>query len=98
MLKDFLNFIKEYNVTGLAIAFVMGSATDAFIKSFVNNLVMPLFSPLLTAQWREAVIQIGFVRFGIGAFIADAIHFIILAFVIYLVVKRVMKLDRIPKK
>ncbi len=98
ILKEFFGFLKEYNVIAIAIAFVMGTATDTFIKSFVNNLIMPFFDPLLTTTWRESLWTIGPFRFGIGAFVADLLSFLILAFVIFLVVKRVMKLAQVPKK
>ncbi|NQV89987.1 MscL family protein [Candidatus Uhrbacteria bacterium] len=96
--KEFFVFLREYKVMTLAIAFVMGTATDTLVKSLVNNLVMPFFGPLLTTGWRESLVHIGPFAFGIGAFVADALYFVILAFVIFLVVKRIMKLDTVPGK
>lgn len=98
LIKDFLSFIKEYNVVALAIAFVMGTATDTLVKSLVNNLVMPLFRPLLETSWRESVVSIGPFEIGIGPFLGDLLYFLILAFVIYIVVKRIMKLEEVPGK
>lgn len=98
LLKDFLTFLKEYKVAALAIAFVMGTATDTLVKSIVNNLIMPFFNPLLNTGWRESVVAIGPFEFGLGAFIGDALHFMILAFVIFVVVKRIMKLEIVPGK
>ena len=98
-LKDFFTFLKEYNVMALAIAFVMGTSTDALVKSTVNNLVMPLLGPLFVADsWRDSIWNIGPFHIGLGAFFADLLHFIILAFIIFLFVRHVMKLDKFPGK
>ena len=92
MLKDFLEFLEEYNVTGLGVAFVMGVATDALLKSFVNNIIMPLLNPLVIADsWRDAVWSVGPFEIGVGAFSADVLHFLLLAFIVFLVVRRVLR-------
>lgn len=98
ILKDFFGFLKEYKVLTLAIAFVMGTASDTLVKSLVNNLIMPFFNPLLATSWRESMLVLGPFQFGLGAFVADLLHFLILAFVIFFVVKRLMKLEKIPGK
>jgi large conductance mechanosensitive channel len=91
MLKDFFAFLEEYNVTGLGVAFIMGVATDTLVKSFVNNIIMPLLNPLfVTDSWRDAVWSVGPFEIGLGAFSADLLHFILLAFVVFLVVRRVL--------
>lgn len=99
MLKDFFEFLEEYNVTGLGVAFVMGVATDTLVKSFVNNILMPLLNPLfVTDSWRDAVWHIGPFYIGFGAFLADFIHFLLLAFVVFLVVRHVIKGQKTPLK
>ena len=99
LVKDFFAFLKEYNVVALAIAFVMGTSTDTLVKSLVNNLFMPLLGPLFVADsWRDSVWNIGPFHFGFGAFFADFLHFILLAFIVFLFVRHIMKLDKIPGK
>lgn len=92
MLKDFLAFIKEYNVVGLAIAFVMGAASNSLAKSLVEDIVMPFFNPLLSGiAWQEAVLQLGPISLRWGAFLSELLHFLILAFVVYIIVKKIVK-------
>ena len=95
VLKEFLQFLKEYKVISLAVAFIMGEASTGLIKSLVNDIILPLTAPLITAEtWREAVLHIGPISLSYGAFVADLINFIILTFVIFMVAKKVMNMER----
>lgn len=94
--KDFKEFLKEYKVLTVAIAFVMGGAVNDLVKSFVNNIFMPLLDPLIPdGTWENATLSIGSIEIGWGAFTASLLHFLILALVVYILVKKI--LDR-PKK
>ncbi|NLW76451.1 MAG: large conductance mechanosensitive channel protein MscL, partial [Methanomicrobiales archaeon] len=42
LLAEFFEFLKEYKVVALAVAFIMGVAATALVKSFVDNLIMPI--------------------------------------------------------
>ena len=90
ILEEFKDFIKKYKVLGLAVAFIMAQYLGALVQSLVNNLVMPLVTFFLPAEipWEEFVVWV----FRIGAFIGDLITFIIVAFVIFLLVKYTSKL------
>jgi len=81
MLKDFLAFIKEYNVVGIAIAFVMGAASNSLAKSLVDDIVMPLLNPLLSGiAWQEAVLQIWPHKSPLGRVPRRAVAFLDLGF------------------
>lgn len=98
VIKEFLEFIKEYKIIGLAVAFIMGVASTALVKSLVDNIVMPLITPLLPAgDWKTAVVQIGPFKMGLGAFLAEVINFVIIAFVIFIIVKIVIKPEKVSK-
>ena len=93
---DFRAFLKEYKVLTVAVAFVMGAAVNDLVKSFVNNLFMPLLDPLIPdGTWETATWSIGSVNIGWGPFTASLLHFIILALVIFLLVKKIINR---PKK
>ena len=97
--KEFLQFLKEYKVVSLAVAFIMGEASTGLVKSLVNDIILPLTAPLITAEtWREAVFHIGPISLSYGAFVADLVNFIILTFVIFIVAKKVMKMEKENKK
>ena len=98
-LKEFLVFLKEYKIVSLAIAFIMGEASTGLVKSLVSDIILPLAMPLITAEtWREAVFHIGPISLSYGAFVADLVNFIILALVVFIVAKKVIKMEKEEKK
>ncbi len=91
VVNEFRKFLKEYKVVSVAIAFVMGQAVNELVKSFVDNLFMPLLSPILPAGgWQSAILTWGKINLAWGAFLANTIHFLILAFIIFIVVKKLL--------
>ncbi len=90
LLEEFKDFIMKYKVLGLAIAFIMGQYIGDLVQSLVDNLVMPLVTFFLPANipWEEFTLWV----FRIGAFLGDLITFIIVAFVIFLLIKYTAKL------
>ena len=85
MVEDFKRFLKEYNVMGLAVAFIMGIYLGALVGALVTDLVMPiveLFMPP-TLNWEDLAIG----PFRIGHFIGEVITFLVVALVIFLLVK-----------
>ncbi|HOJ96280.1 MAG TPA: MscL family protein [Methanospirillum sp.] len=99
LLSEFLEFLKEYKVVALAVAFIMGVAATALVKSFVDNLIMPFIGVLTpSGDWKEAVLALGPVQLGIGPFAAECINFIIVALVVFLIAKYVMKEEKVEKK
>ena len=99
IIAEFLEFLKEYKVVALAVAFIIGVAATALVKSFVDNLIMPLVGALTpTGDWKEAILSIGPVNLGIGPFAAECINFIIVALVVFMIAKFVMKEEKVEKK
>lgn len=91
IISEFQEFLKEYKVVSVAVAFVMGQAVNDLVKSFVNNIFMPLLSPLLPdGGWQEAIWTWGKINLAWGNFLATTIHFVILAFIIFIVVKKLL--------
>jgi large conductance mechanosensitive channel len=92
----FMQFIREQNIVGLAVGLVLGTHAGALVNSLVNNVFMPPIGLLLGSTeglkgWTVALGDTGAVL-ALGAFLNDLINFIILAFVIYIVIKA-LKLD-----
>jgi len=42
IIKEFKEFLKEYKVVGLAVAFIMGAAATNLVQSLVNDIIMPV--------------------------------------------------------
>jgi len=98
-IKEFIDFLKEYNVMALAVAFIIGAAAIALVKSLVDNLIMPIIGFLIpNGAWKEFIFQVGPVLFKIGAFTGDLINFLIIAVVVYLIAKFIMKEQKVTKK
>lgn len=93
MIDEFKKFLEEYKVMGLAVAFIIGAALTSLVQSLVNDIIMPILSPILSAtgEWKEAVFQIGPITLKWGSFLSALINFVIIAFVIFLMVKFIMK-------
>jgi large conductance mechanosensitive channel len=99
MMSEFKDFLYEYKVIGLAVAFIMGIASTALVKSLVDNIIMPVIAVLIpSGQWQTATFAIGPVMIGWGAFVAELINFVIIALVVFLIVKKVMKEEKVTKK
>ncbi len=89
--EEFREFLMEYKIVGIALAFIMGIATNDLVNSFVENMVMPLSNPLLSqGSWQTATLAIGPFVFGWGPFLAALINFIIIAMVVFIVVKKLL--------
>lgn len=96
---EFKEFIKEYKVLPLAIAFVIGAAATTLVKSIVDNIVMPLITPFVPGgAWQSAVWNIGPIVIGWGAFLSTLINFLIIAWVVFLIAKYFFKEERVGKK
>ena len=95
--NEFLEFLKEYKVLSLAIAFIMGGASTSLVSSLVNDVIMPIFQPLMSSNWKEAILAIGPVQIVYGAFLAQLVNFLILALVVFLVTKKILKIEREEK-
>ena len=76
-----------------------GTASTALVGSMVKDVFMPIAAPLLGAEsWREAVWNIGPVHIAIGSFAAELFNFLILAVIIFIIAKKLLKLEGEAKK
>jgi large conductance mechanosensitive channel len=99
ILKEFKEFLKEYKVVPLAIAFIMGVAATALIQSVGNNLIMPLITPFIPGgAWQTATFSLGPIVIGWGALLGAMINFVIIAFVVFLIAKYLFKEEKVTKK
>ena len=82
---EFKLFLNKYKVVGVAVAFLMAIYLGTLIQSLVNNLVMPFIEIFLPADLDWESIKAG--PFRVGAFMGDLITFVIVALIIFLLVK-----------
>jgi large conductance mechanosensitive channel len=95
MRGEFMKFLKEYGVVGLAIAVIMGGKLNALVTALVDNLLMPLVGMALPdGDWEKWTVG----PFGIGPILGTLIDFLIVAFLVFWFAKKVLKEDKVAKK
>lgn len=109
MFKEFRDFIARGNVIDLAVGIVIGSAFTAIVKSLVNDVVMPpiglilagvdfssLFVPLDGKSYESlaTATEAGAATLNYGLFINAVISFLIVAWVVFLIVRSINKMKK----
>ena len=88
MLKEFREFAMRGNVMDLAVAVIIGGAFGKIITSLVNDVLMPLIGLLLGGiNFSEQAFTVGAAVIKWGAFIQSIIDFLLVAFVIFMLVR-----------
>ncbi len=98
-MKGFIEFLKQTNALALAVGVIIGGAVGKVVTSLVGDVLMPLISLGMPAgDWREAKIALthkpdGAIdkAVGIGPFAGTVIDFVIIAFVVYVITKALLK-------
>lgn len=94
MFKEFMKFIRKGNVLDLAVAVIIGGAFGLIIASLVDDILMPLIGLLLGGiDFTSLSIQVGDASVNYGNFIQAVVNFLIIAFVIFLIVRTANKLQ-----
>ena len=111
MLKEFRDFINRGNVIDLAVAVIIGGAFGKIVSSLVNDILMPVISLLLggksfagqfialdggTYASLDAAKEAGAAALAWGNFVQAIIDFLIIAFVIFLMVRQINKMKAPP--
>ena len=88
ILKEFRDFALRGNVVDLAVAVIIGGAFGAIISSLTDNVITPLLlNPALKAAHADNLDALSYGAVKYGLFLAAIIKFIIIAFVLFLIVK-----------
>lgn len=96
MLKEFKAFAMRGNVIDLAVGVIIGGAFGAIISSFINDVITPLLlKPALEAAnltKLEDLTVLGAVKYGM--FMSAVINFVIIAFVLFLIIKGINSMKK----
>jgi len=89
LLDEFKEFLKNYKVLGLAVAFIMGIYVGNLVQSMVKAFIMPLIGLAIPnmSDLATLTIAVGNQNFLIGDFLVNLLTFVVVAFVIFLIVK-----------
>jgi large conductance mechanosensitive channel len=93
-MQNFLTFIREQGVVGLAIGFILGGAVGKVVASLVGDIIMPVIALLLGST--EGLKALSYMGVNYGAFVSVVVDFVIIAAVIYFVFKKI-GLDKLDK-
>jgi large conductance mechanosensitive channel len=99
MIQEFKDFIAKGSVMDLAVGIIIGAAFTAIVSSLVDDLIQPLIGLIVGGiDFSELSFGVGEAQFMYGNFITAAINFLIIAFVVFMLVKAVNRLKSIAEK
>ena len=88
MIKEFKEFIMRGNVIDLAVGVIVGAAFQKIVSSLVDNILMPVVGMIIGGiDFTTLSVMVGTAEIKYGLFIQNVIDFLIVAFVLFLVVK-----------
>lgn len=98
-MSGFIDFIREQGVVGLAVGFILGGAVSDVVSALVEDIINPVLGVVLGAAegLSSATLSLGTVDLTYGHFLTVIIDFVVVAGVVYYLVKG-MGLDKADKK
>lgn len=96
--KEFKEFAIKGNVMSLAVGMIIGSAFTALVNSLLDNVISPIIGCFNTGGINGLHVTIWKADIYYGAFLTDVVNFLIMAFVVFLMVKAMNKLTDMGKK
>ncbi|KJD34012.1 large-conductance mechanosensitive channel [Tamlana nanhaiensis] len=106
MLKEFKEFAMKGNLVDIAVGFVMGAAFKQVVTSFTGGIVSPLIGLIFKSDFKDQKLiltegtlndageKVGEVALLWGEFLTNVIDFIIVAFVMFMIVKGINKMKK----
>jgi len=102
VVKSFFNEFKEFaikgNVMTLAVGMIIGLAFQDVVSSLTDNIISPIIGIFVGQNFDYLYLNVRGASIGYGAFITSIINFVILAFVVFLIVKGMNRLLRMEEK
>lgn len=97
-LEEFKQFALRGNVMDMAIGVVIGGAFTAIVTSLVDDIISPLVGLLVRTDFKDLVIQVGNVAIAYGSFINAVVNFLIVAFVLFCVIRAINRMHEAVHK
>lgn len=95
MLKEFKEFAMRGNIIDLAVAVIIGGAFGKIVTALTNSIIMPIISLLIGKSGvTDMSVMIGKTIFPIGIFLQAVIDFILIALVLFLIIKAINSMKR----
>ena len=97
-LAEFKEFAMKGNVMDMAVGVIIGAAFKAIIDALVDCIISPIIGCFIQGGMEHWTVTIGKAELGLGAFLMAIINFLIIAFVLFCVIKTMNKLINLRKK
>jgi large conductance mechanosensitive channel len=94
IIKEFREFAMKGNIIDLAVAVMIGAAFGKIITSLVDNILMPIIGSFSRINFASKTVKINGVDIKYGLFLQASADFIIVAFVLFIMVKAINKIKR----
>lgn len=98
IIDEFKTFISRGNVLDLAVGVIIGASFQNVVKSLTDNIISPILGCFSEVDFSEHFLKIGNLELKYGAFLTDIINFLIMAFVVFILVKMMNRILVKPKK
>jgi large conductance mechanosensitive channel len=87
--NEFIDFLSKYKIMGLAVAFIIGLYLGGLVQALVKDLLLPLIGLAVPglSDLSTYIVTLGSQKFSIGDFLVALITFVIVAIVVFLIVK-----------
>ena len=89
MMNEFKDFLTQYKVMGMAVAFILGLYLGSLVSALVTDLVMPIVGLAIPGLGNLSTLTFTVMNqvFALGHFVASVITFLVVAFVVFVIVK-----------
>ncbi len=92
MIKEFKEFISKGNVMDMAVGIIIGGAFTAIVNSLVESILMPIIGVISGGKSvADMSVMVGNAAIGYGAFIQAIIDFLLIAWVLFMIIKALNK-------
>ena len=98
-MQEFIAFLKQYGVIGLAIAVIIGGKANALVTALVDGVLMPIVTFFIPGgAWRTATVDAGPVHLLLGPVLGAGVDFLLVAWLVFWFSKKVLGEATVSKK
>lgn len=97
-MREFKEFINRGNVMEMAVGIIIGGAFTAIVNSLVDDIINPLIGSIFNMDFTSLVANVNGAEIRYGAFIMAIINFLLIAIVLFLIIKSINKMSKLGKK
>lgn len=95
MIQEFKEFAMKGSLIDMAVGIIIGAAVGSMVSTLVENILMPIIGVFMGGvNFQDLSITVGDAAIGYGAFIQAMIDFLIIAFVIFMILKVINKMKK----